>query len=118
GHEEPVALGTAKAHIGDDLRQTNPADQLARRGPHGHAIVTDGAAGITRTPQIAVHVAACAVRSAFHPVDHEVSEELLIRDLVVGSDIEDVHVALAARPRVTWALAGADDVELLVVRRE
>src|ERR1700739_4733875 len=57
-HEQPISFGAAKAHIGDDLRQTDPTNQLARGGPNSHAIVTDGAAGITRTPTITLNVAA------------------------------------------------------------
>src|SRR5258708_19660238 len=67
---------------------------------------------------MAVDVTAPSVRPALHAVDHEVAEQLLIGQLVVGADIEYVHVALAARPAITWTFAGADDVELLVVGRE
>src|SRR2546425_11272412 len=58
------------------------------------------------------------VRPALDAVDHEVREELLVGELVVASDVEGVHVALAARPRVARPTTGADHVELLVVGRE
>src|SRR6516164_2167412 len=63
-HEQSVALGSAKADVGDDLRQTDAADQLALGVPYGHPVVPDDSAGIARAPQIAVDVAACAVRPA------------------------------------------------------
>src|SRR5262245_46139218 len=118
GHEEPVALGTAEAHVAADLRQTDAPDELALRRPDRHAAVTDVAAGVARAPDVAVDVAARAVRSTLHAIDHEVAEELSVRQLVVAPDVEHVHLALAARPGVAGPLAGADHVELLVVGRE
>src|SRR5262249_54687338 len=79
---------------------------------------TDGAARVAGAPQIALDVRTDAVRPALHAVDHEVAEELLVGQLVVGADVEHVHVALAARAGVAGAFARADHVELLVVGRE
>src|SRR6516164_6249013 len=92
---KPVALRSAKADIGDNLRQTDAADQLALRVPYGHAIVPDGSTGIARAPQIAVDIATRTVWPALYPVDHEIGEELLVGELVVGTDVEDVHVTLS-----------------------
>src|SRR5215472_15311874 len=114
-HEEAVALGPAKAQVGGGLGKADAADQLALRGPHGHSAVTQIAAAIARHPEIAIDVAARSVRPAFDPVDHEIGEGLLVRELVVRSDVEDVHVALAAGPGIARALTGADHIELLVV---
>src|SRR5207237_9107307 len=104
---QTVPLGPAKANIAADLGQTDTPDDLALRGPDGHAAVAHSAAGIARAPQIAVDVAAHAVRAALHPIDHEVAEQLLVGELIVIADVEDVHLALAARPGVARPLAGA-----------
>src|SRR5713101_1536529 len=117
-HEQAVPLGPAETDVGADLGQANPPNELALGRPDRHAAIAESApAGIAvaRDPEVAVDVATGAVRSALDAVDHEVGEELPVRDLVVAPDVEDVHVALAARPRVARALACADDVELLVV---
>src|SRR5262245_49843918 len=118
GHEQPVPLGTAEADVAADLRQPDPTDQLAVRIPHRDAAVADAPSGIARTPEVALDVAAHAVRSALHAVDHEAREELAVGGLVVAADVEHPHVALATRPGVARSLARADDVELLVVGRE
>src|SRR5205823_10503971 len=94
------------------------ADELAFRRPHGDAAVADRTAGIARAPQIAADVTAHAVRPALHAVDHEIAEQLLIGELVIGADVEHMHVALAAGAAVARPLAGRDDVQLLVVGRE
>ena len=78
GHEQAISFGAAKAEIGGNLRQTDAADQLALGGPDGDPVIADGTAGIARAPQIAINIAACAVRAAFDPVDHEIAKELLI----------------------------------------
>ena len=88
------------------------------RCPHRHATVTDAAPRIARAPQIAIDVGPHAVGSALDAVDHEIVEELAVRKLVVGTDVEDIHVAFAAAVRVAGSLTGADDIKLLVVRRE
>src|SRR5262249_34666011 len=101
--------------------QAAPPEQLAVRIPRGAPAVAEPApAGIAvaRDPEVAAHVGAHAVGAALDAVHHEVAEELLVRHLVVGAQVEDVHVALAALMRVARAAAGADDVELLVVGRE
>src|SRR5262249_25157912 len=118
GHEQAVPLGPAEADVAADLREPDAPDQLAPRGPDGDAAVADGAPGVARAPHVALDVTAGAVRAALHPVDHEVGELLVARQLVVGAHVEDEHLALAARPRVSGPLAGGDDVELLVVGRE
>src|SRR5438128_3141715 len=74
GHEQAVALGAAEADVAADLREADASDQLALRSPDGHAAVTHGAARVARAPEIAVDVAADAIRPALHPVDHEVAE--------------------------------------------
>ena len=68
------------------------------------------APGIARDPDIAVDIAAHAVRPALHVVNHEIAEPLLIGELVVGADIEHGHVALAARTGIAWPFAGTGDV--------
>src|SRR5438876_12359458 len=69
GHEQPVALGAAEADVAAHLGQADPADELAVRRPYRHAAIADVAAGIARGPDIAVDVAAHAVRSALHAVN-------------------------------------------------
>src|SRR6202158_2623432 len=118
GHEQAVALGPAEADVAADLGQPDAPDELALRVPHRDAAVTDRAPRVAGAPQVAVHVGAHAVRPALHSVDHEVAEELAIGELVVRAHIEGRHVAFTAGSRVARALAGADHVELLVVRRE
>src|SRR4029077_205671 len=59
-----------------------------------------------------------AIRPALHPVDHAIREELVAGQLVIRAYIEDIDVALVTRAGVARPLAGADDVELLVVGRE
>src|SRR5262245_19125818 len=71
-HEQAVALGAAEADVAADFGQANAADQLAFRSPHGNPAVADGAAGIAGGPDIAVDVAAQAVGSALHTVDHAI----------------------------------------------
>src|SRR5262249_18817191 len=120
-HEEPVALGAAERDVRADLGEPDAPDELAFRRPDGHAAVAKpAAAGVTVAgdPHVALDVAARAVRAALDAVDHEIAEELLVRQLVVGADIEHVHVALATLVLVAGAAARADDVELLVVGRE
>jgi hypothetical protein len=84
-HEQAVALGAAKADVAAHLRQADPADQLAFRRPYRHATIADVAAGIARDPEIAIDIAAHAVRPAVHPVNHEIAEPFLIAELVVGA---------------------------------
>src|SRR3954464_10095590 len=86
GHEQAVALGAAEADVAAHFGQTDAADQLAFRRPHRHAGIADGAAGVARGPDIAVDVAAHAVRPALHAIDHEIAEPLAVRELVVGAD--------------------------------
>src|SRR3982751_718854 len=85
GHEQAVALRATESDVAADLGQADTAEQLAFRRPHGDAAIADGAAGIARAPDIALDVAAHAVRSAFDPVDHEVREPLAVGELVVGA---------------------------------
>src|SRR5439155_20308657 len=118
GHEQAIALGATEADVAAHFGQTNAADQLAFRGPHRHAAIADGAAGVARGPDIAADVAAHAVRPALHAIDHEIAEPLAVAELVVGADIEHEHVALAARTGIARPLAGRGDVQLLEVRRE
>src|SRR6202165_157305 len=88
GHEQAVALGAAETDVAAHFGQANPADQLAVRRPYRHAAIADVAAGIARGPDIAVDVAAYAVGSALHPVNHEIAEQFLICQLVVGGDTQ------------------------------
>src|SRR5580692_480340 len=88
GHEQAVALGAAEADVAAHLGQADAAEQLALRRPHRHPVIADMAAGIAGSPDIAVDVAADAVGSAVDAVDHEVAEHFLIRELVVGADVE------------------------------
>src|SRR5207253_1459350 len=105
GHEQAVALGAAEADVAAHLGQADATDELAGRGPHRDAAIADVATGIARGPDIAVDVTAHAVRPTVHAVDHEVAEPLLIGEPVVGTDVEHVHVALAAGTGIAWALA-------------
>src|SRR5207244_12345231 len=82
GHEQPVALGPAEADVAARLRQPDPPDELALRVPHRHPAVAERAPAVARDPEVAVDVGAHAVRPALDAVDHEVGEELLIRQLV------------------------------------
>src|SRR5215471_13842660 len=75
-------------------------------------------AGVARAPHIAADIAAYAVRSALHAIDHEIAESLLVGQLIISINIELVHVAFAARTGIARTLASADDVQLLVVWRE
>src|SRR5207248_3236349 len=101
-----------------NLRQPDAADQLALRIPDRDAAIADRAPGIARAPEIAVDIGAHAVRPALHAVDHEIAEQLLVRQLVVGADIEHMHVALAAGAGIARPFAGAHHIELLEVGRE
>lgn len=58
--------------------------------------IADGASGIARRPEIALDIAAQPVGPALHPIDHAVRKQLLVGELVVGTDVEDMNVALAA----------------------
>src|SRR5881394_2240932 len=73
GHEQAVTLGAAEADVATHLRQTDAAEQLALRRPHRHAAITHRTPGVARTPDVAVDIAAYAVRPAFHAVDHEIA---------------------------------------------
>src|SRR5262249_62157041 len=93
----------------------------AFRIPHGDAAVAEPASAgiaVARDPEVSAHVGAHPVGTALHAVHHEVAEELLVRQLVIGAHVEDVHVAVAARVRIARAAASADDVAPLVVVRE
>jgi hypothetical protein len=59
-----------------------------------------------RAPYVPVDVAADAVGPALDAVHHEVGEELLVRPLAVGADVEHVHVALAAGVGVAGSAVG------------
>src|SRR6185369_2353594 len=107
-----------EADVATHFGQADAADQLAFRRPHRHTAIADGATGIARSPDVATDVAAHAVRPAFHAVDHKIAEPLVVGELVVGTDIEHEHVALAAGAGVARPLAGRGDIELLVVGRE
>src|SRR5438552_5028367 len=74
GHEQAVTLGAAEADVAAHLGQADPADQLAGRVPHRHAAIADMAPGIARGPDVAVDIAAHAVRSTLDTVNHEVAE--------------------------------------------
>src|SRR5262249_58278083 len=77
--EQAIALGTAEAAVAADFGQTDAADELALRCPHGHAAVADVAAGVARAPDVPVDVAARAARPALDAVPHEVADELAVR---------------------------------------
>src|SRR5262249_6526053 len=111
----------AESDVGAHLRQPDAAQQLAVGIPHRHTAVPETApAGIAvaRDPEVAVDVRAHTVRTTLDPIDHEVAEQLLVRHLVVGADVELVHVAVAARSLIARTSPGTDDIELLVVGRE
>src|SRR5205807_8721578 len=97
------ALRTAEADVAAHFRQADAAEELAFGRPHRHAAVADRTARIARDPEIAVHVAADAVRAALHAIDHAVGKQFLVRQLVVGADIEHMDVALAAGAGVARA---------------
>ena len=103
-HKEPVALGTPKADIAADFRQPDAANQLALRRPYRHAAITDGTASVARGPHISVDIAAHAVGTAFHPVNHTVGEQFLVGQLVVWTDIKHVDLTLTAWTSVAGPL--------------
>src|ERR1700676_2991595 len=78
GHDQAVALGAAEADVAAHFGQADPADELAIRRPYRHTAIAHVAAGITRGPEIAVDIAAHAIRTALHAVNHEVAEALLV----------------------------------------
>src|SRR6266542_4021119 len=86
------------------FRRANAPDELSLRRPDGHTAIAHVAAGIARDPDIAVDVAARAIRPALDSVDHEVAEKLLVGELVVAPHVEGVHLAFAAGPGVTRPL--------------
>src|SRR5262249_33500741 len=111
-HEQPIAFRPAKANVAANLRNSNAAEELAVRAPSGDAAIADRTSRIARAPQVAIDVGTHAVGPAFHAVNHEVAEQFAIGELVVAANIELVHLALAARPGITGAFAGADDIKL------
>src|SRR5262245_26249566 len=94
-HEQAIALGSAEADVAADLGQADAADQLAFGIPNRDAAVADIAPGVARDPDVAVDVATQPVGPALDAVDHEVAEQLAVRDLVVGADGEGIDLALA-----------------------
>src|SRR5262249_49776742 len=117
-HEQAIALGSTEADVAAHLGQTDAADELAVRRPYRDAAVAHMTPGIARRPDIAVDVAAHPIGTALHAVNHEVAEPLMVRELVVGADIEHEHIALAAGSGIAGSLAGTDDIQLLEVGRE
>ena len=89
GHEQAVALRAAEADVAADLGQADAADQLPSGRPHGDAVVTDGAPGVARTPDIAVDVATDAVGPAIHAVDQKSEKRLPLVSLLSVADIEN-----------------------------
>src|SRR3954468_22559094 len=79
GHEQAVAFGTAEGDVAANFGQANAADQLAVWRPDRHAAVADSAACIAGCPDVAVDVAAQAVRPALHAVNHAIAEALDVR---------------------------------------
>src|SRR4029077_4146440 len=80
-HEEAVALRTAEADVGADLREPDAADELALRRPHGHAAISEPApagVAVAGDPHVALDVTARAVRATLDAVDHEIAEHLLV----------------------------------------
>src|SRR5260221_7511646 len=106
GHEETVSLQTAEAKIGAALGQRDAADRLPRRREDHHTVETV-LAHAPAGPEIAVDVAAEAVRRARAGIDEDPALGEL---LAVGDDVVDAD---QARYR-----AGLHDVHLLLVRRE
>src|SRR5215218_1419296 len=106
GHEQAVSLGAAEADVAAHFGKPDAAEQLAVRRPGRHTAVADGTAGIAGRPDIAVDVAAHAVRPALHAVDHALAEPLLVGELVIAADVEHKDLALAAGPGVAGSLAG------------
>src|SRR6185312_15795165 len=93
------------------FRQSNPAEQLGLRAPYRDPTVAYSPPGIAGTPEVAEHVSTESIRTTMHAIDMAVGEHLLIRQLVVGSDIQDMDIALAGR-------TSAGDVQLFEIRRE
>src|SRR5207249_11108039 len=75
GHEEAVPLGAPEADVAADLRDADPSDELAFRGPDGHAAVAHGPTRVARAPHVAVDVAAGARRPAPPPRRPEGAEQ-------------------------------------------
>src|SRR5258705_551820 len=111
-HEQPVALRPAERDVRADLGEADAANQLPLRIPDRDAVIAKLAARVASRPQVAVHVHAGPVGSALHAVDHEIAELRRPAKLVVRVDVERVHAAIAAAPRVAGELREADDIEL------
>ncbi len=107
GHEQAVALQAAEAEVGAALGQRDAADHDAI-GRVDHHAVELGVAHAPAAPQIAVDVAAHAVRRAGARIDEHalVGDLVAARRHVIGKDLAVRHAA------------GFHDVEDLLVRRE
>src|SRR5689334_13929363 len=85
GHKEPVATAPAKAQIGAALGQRDAADHLAIGCENGHPVQL---ARAPAAPEIAVDIAAKAVRRAFADVAEgpTIGELCPILDDVIDAD--------------------------------
>src|ERR1017187_1049983 len=97
-HIEPVALGTAEAEVGADLRQQDHADAMALGRKDVYAIVARAAAG--SRPDVAVDIGSNSVHPAGPVVELHVGEQAPAAQLV-GCHVEDLNVTGGA---------GIDDV--------
>src|SRR5579871_2033651 len=98
-HEQAIAIAAAEAEVGAALGQRDVADGLALRIEDAHAVELIGHA--PATPQIAVDVAAKAVRRT---VRARVDQHLAVRELApVADHVTDEN---ASRLRARF-----DDVE-------
>jgi len=86
GHHQPVSLAPAKTQIGTTLGQSYPADHRCVRGEHDDAV--ERLAATPAAPQIAVDIAAEAVRASVAGVDEDmaIGELGAILDYVIDMD--------------------------------
>src|SRR5580765_5644063 len=103
-HEEPIALESPEAEVGAALGERDVPDELGGRVEDRHAVQAFAAA--PAAPEVAVDVAAHAVRNAVSAID----EHPAVGEARPADDVE--HPDLA-RYRAT-----DDDVELRLVRAE
>src|SRR5579872_4418699 len=103
-HEQPVSLDPAEAQIGAAFGQGDAADHLAVRGDYDHSV--QPLAGAPAAPQIAMDIAAEAVRRAVADIGERASigePGAVIGDVIdadcprPGARLDDVHAGLVGR---------------------
>src|SRR5687767_10065926 len=110
-HEESIALGASEADVTAHLGKPDPTDELALRRPHGDAAVTHVSTRVARHPEIAIHVAPNAVRSALDAIDHAIRKQPMVSEAVVAGDIERVQVTVATGTGIAGPSTRAGDIQ-------